>query len=96
MNLTAAMTELGDIEVQKLTKRHIDGLVTVLRAGGLASPTGKSRKAWSPRSVNYMLGLLTAVLRDQVRQGQVVRNIAELVDRIPSDPKPPESLDDVV
>jgi integrase len=62
LNLTAAMTVLGDIEVQKLTKRHIDDLVTVLRAGGLPSPTGKTRKAWSPRSVNYMLGLLTAVL----------------------------------
>src|SRR5262245_4832344 len=92
VNLTAAMTELGDIEVQKLTKRHVDDLVTVLRAGGLPSPTGKTRKAWSPRSVNYMLGLLTAVLRDQMRQGHVVRNVAELVDRIPSDPKPPDTF----
>jgi integrase len=32
-----------------------------------------------------MLGLLTTVPIDQVRQGHVVRNIAELVDRIPSD-----------
>jgi hypothetical protein len=30
-------------------------------------------------------GLLTAVLRDQMRQGHVVRNVAEPVDRIPSD-----------
>ena len=35
-----------------------------------------------------MLGLLTAVLKDQMRQGQVVRNVAELVDRIPADAKP--------
>ena len=89
VNLAAALAEIGDVEVQKLSKRHIDDLVTVLRAGGLPSPTGKGRKAWSPRSVNYMLGLLTAVLRDQMRQGHVVRNVAELVDRIPSDPKPP-------
>jgi integrase len=66
--------------------------VTKLRAGGLPSPTGKTRKAWSPRSVNYMLGLLTAVLRDQMRQGHVVRNVAELVDRIPSDPKLPDTF----
>ena len=51
---------------------------------GLPSPTGKSRKAWSPRSANYMLGLLTTVPRDQMRQGHVSRNVAELVDRIPS------------
>jgi hypothetical protein len=59
VNLAAALAELGDIEVQKLNKRHIDDLVTALRAGGLPSPTGKRRKAWSPRSVNYMLGLLS-------------------------------------
>ena len=46
----------------------------------------------APRSVNYMLGLLTAVLRDQMRQGHVVRNVAELVDRIPSDPKLPDTF----
>jgi integrase len=92
VNPAAALAVLGDVEVQKLNKRHIDDLVTALRAGGLPSPTGKNRKAWSPRSVNYMLGLLTAVLRDQMRQGHVVRNVAELVDRIPSDPKPPDTL----
>jgi len=92
VNLAAALAELGDVEVQKLTKRHIDDLVTALRAGGLPSPTGKSRKAWWPRSVNYMLGLLTAVLRDQMRQGHVVRNVAERVDRIPADPKPADTF----
>lgn len=92
VNLAAAIAELGDIEVQKLTKRDIDDLVATLRAGGLPSPTGKVRKPWSPRSINYMLGLLTAVLKDQMRQGQVVRNVAELVDRIPADPKPPDTF----
>jgi len=92
VNLAPALAELGEVVVQKLSKRHIDNLVTALRAGGLASPTGKSRKAWSPRSVNYMLGLLTAVLRDQMRQGHVVRNVVELVDRIPANPKPPDTF----
>ncbi|NTY62357.1 tyrosine-type recombinase/integrase [Mycolicibacterium sphagni] len=92
VNLAAAMAELGEIEVQKLTKRNIDDLVTKLRAGGLPSPTGKVRKPWSPRSINYMLGLLTAVLKDQMRQGHAVRNVAELVDRIPADPKQAETF----
>ena len=89
VNLAAALADLGDVEVQKLTKRHIDDLVTALRAGGLPSPTGKSRKAWSPRSVNYALGLLTAVLRDQTRQGHVVRNVAELRCGPPGPYRPP-------
>jgi integrase len=92
VNLAAALAELGDIEVQKLTKRHVDDLVTALRAGGLPSPTGKRRKPWSPLSVNYMLGLLTAVLRDQMRQGHVVRNVAELVNRVPADAKPADTF----
>ncbi len=92
VNLAAAIAELGEIEVQKLTKRSIDDLVTKLRNGGLSSPTGKARKPWSPRSINYMLGLLTAVLKDQMRQGHAVRNVAELVDRIPADPKPADTF----
>jgi hypothetical protein len=35
VNLAAAISELGDIEVQKLTKRNIDDLVIKLRVGGL-------------------------------------------------------------
>ncbi|MGE2714228.1 site-specific integrase [Mycolicibacterium litorale] len=93
VSLGPVFAVLGDIEVQKLTKRHVDDLVIALRAGGLKSPTGKDRKPWTPRSVNYMLGLLTAVLEDQMKQGQVVRNVAALVDRIPSDPKPPKTLE---
>lgn len=92
VKLEAVTAVLGDVEVQKLTKRDIDDLVSVLRAGGAKTARGAVMKPWSPRSVNYMLGLLTAVLRDQVRQGRVARNVAELVDRIPSDPKPPSTL----
>jgi integrase len=36
----AAISELGEVEVQKLTKRNIDDLVAALRVGGLPSPTG--------------------------------------------------------
>lgn len=42
--------------------------------------------------MNYLLGLLTAVLKGEVRQGHAVRNVAELVDRIPSNPKPPNTF----
>lgn len=92
VNLAGAIAELGELEVQKLSKRNIDDLVTKLRAGGLASPTGKARKPWSARSINYMLGLLTAVLKSQMQQGNVVRNVAELVDRLPADPKPADTF----
>src|ERR1700682_3811087 len=91
-SLTPVMVHLGDIAVQDLTKRHLDDLVTALRAGGDLSPKGKTRKPWKPRTVNYMLSLVTAVLEDQMRQGHVIRNVAALVTRVPSDPKPSRTL----
>lgn len=90
--LSVVIAELGDVEVQKLTKRHLDDLVIALRAGGLPSPAGKPRKPWSPRSVNYLLFLLTSLLESERRQGHVVRNVAALVDRIEADPAPPDPL----
>ena len=45
MNLAPARAVLGDVEVQKLSKRHIDDLVIKLRAGGLPTPTGKNPEA---------------------------------------------------
>jgi hypothetical protein len=80
--LSPVIAELGHLEAQNLTKRQVDDLVSALRAGGLRSPTQKVRKAWSPRSVNYTLSLLTAVLEDQQKQGNLVRNVASLVDRV--------------
>lgn len=90
--LSVVVAELGDVEVQKLTKRQLDDLVIALRAGGLPAPTGKSRKPWSPRSVNYLLGLLVSMLESEQKQGHVVRNVAALVDRIGSEAKPPDPL----
>ncbi|MCZ4536965.1 site-specific integrase [Gordonia terrae] len=78
--LAPVRDELGDTLVQQLTKRDIDTLVGRLRAGEV-----DGRRKWSARSVNHMLGLLTAVLEDQQRQGHVVRNVARLVDRIPAE-----------
>jgi len=78
--LQALREELGHVEVQRLTKHDLDSLVGQLRRG-------EGRKPWSARSVNYLLYLATAVLDDQLAQGNVVRNVARLVDRLPADPK---------
>lgn len=77
VSLGPLRSELGHIEIQKLTKADLDGLVGRLRRGEVPG-----RRKWSARSVNYMLYLCTAVLDDQVAQGNAVRNVAKLVDRI--------------
>jgi integrase len=75
--LAALRDELGHLEVQKLSKADLDTLVGRLRRGEV-----EGRKKWTPRSCNYLLHLATAVLDDQVKQGNIVRNVARLVDRV--------------
>lgn len=86
VTLDPVVRELGTIPVQKLTRRHLDDLIVELRAGGLSvgEKTAK-RKKWTPRSVNYMLTLMSAALEDQVKQGSLVRNVAKLVDKLPGE-----------
>ena len=82
VKLEALRDELGDIEIQKLSKADLDGLMGRLRRGEV-----EGRKKWTPRSCNYLLYLTTAMLDDQVTQGNVVRNVARLVDRVAGDPQ---------
>ncbi|WP_239645474.1 site-specific integrase [Mycobacterium sp. UM_CSW] len=82
VKLQALRDELGSLEVQKLSKADLDGLIGRLRRGEV-----EDRKAWTPRSCNYLLYLTVAVLDDQVKQGHVVRNVARLVDRVAGDPQ---------
>lgn len=89
VKLQALRDELGDVEVRKLSKAHLDTLVGRLRRGEV-----EGRKEWTPRSVNYLLYLTTAVLDDQLKQGNVVRNVARLVDRVAGEPRKFRTLTD--
>jgi integrase len=81
--LQPVRSEIGELAVQDLTRRHIDDLIVKLRGGELIRPGGRGRKAWSARSCNYMLGALSQVLRQLVAEGRLARNVAALVDRVP-------------
>lgn len=72
--------ELGRVELQKLSKSDLDKLVSRLRTGDVPNH-GK----WTPRSVNGLLSILSALLEAELKQGHVVRNVARLVDRIPGE-----------
>jgi len=81
--LAALRDELGHVEVQKLSKADLDTLVGRLRRGEVEG----RKKKWTPRSCNYLLYLTTAVLDDQMKQGNVARNVARLVDRVAGNPR---------
>jgi integrase len=87
--LAVLRAELGDMNVQKLAKSDLDGLVSRLRAGEV-----EGHRAWSPRSCNYLLHLTQTILDDQLAQGAIVRNVARLVDRVAGDPKTFRTLTD--
>jgi len=87
--LAALRVELGHVAVQKLSKADLDTLIGRLRRGEI-----EGRKPWTPRSCNYLLHLTTAVLDDQQAQGNVVRNVARLVDRVAGDPQTYRTLTD--
>ncbi|MCU1670610.1 MAG: Site-specific recombinase XerD [Blastococcus sp.] len=75
---------LGHRKVQSLTKRDIEELVDFMLASG-RKRGGKAGTPLKARSVQLMLGRLTAALEMAVLEGKLVRNVAKLVDPPPSD-----------
>jgi integrase len=71
---------LGHVQLQALTKAHLDTLVTELQDHG-RRVGNVQRQDLSARSVNNMLTLLSSVLEDAVRQGTLSRNVAKMVER---------------
>jgi integrase len=68
----------GGLPVQRLTKAHLDQLVTDLSGGTF----GGQRRKWTANSINPMLNIISAVLSGLVKQGELVRDAAALVDRL--------------
>jgi integrase len=79
-SLELAKVRLGHIQLQDLTKAHLDRLVTELQTSGRRIGNVQ-RQGLSPRSVNLTLTLLSSVLDNAMRDGMVVRNVAKLVER---------------
>ena len=52
----------GELPAQKLTRPHLDRLLTDLRQGGTKTAKGHTREAWSSRSVNKAVDAWRLVL----------------------------------
>lgn len=85
VSLAPIRQQLGDVPAQKLTRRHLDDLIAVLRAGELPTETGTPRKPWKARTVNQMLTVFSAALDNLVKEGTLVRNVAALIDKLPDE-----------
>lgn len=69
----------GDMLVQRLTKAHLDTLVSELVAGGTKTAKGRTRRPWAAVSVNKAIDAWAMVLADAHQQGLVTRNVGEHV-----------------
>jgi len=70
------------LPAQKLTKTHVDNLVTELVAGGTVTAKGRTRRPWSPVAVNKVIAGIDQVFTDALAQGIVHTNVAAKVARV--------------
>ncbi|MGA5543776.1 Arm DNA-binding domain-containing protein [Mycobacterium sp. NPDC051198] len=73
-----------DLNLQSLTKAHIDQMVTQLVKGGTTTPAGRTRKPWGPKAVNKVISATARLLEDAHRQGLVPRSVAVGATRVAS------------
>jgi len=72
----------GDMPVQKLTRPHLDRLLTDLRDGGTVTAKGHARRAWSPRSLNKSVDAWRAVLHCGIERRELGRNVAAVMKKV--------------
>lgn len=72
----------GKLAAQKLTKAHVDKLVTDLVAGGTMTGKGRTRRPWSAVAVNKVIATIDQVLADALDQKIVTSNVAAKVARV--------------
>jgi hypothetical protein len=68
--------------VQRLTRRHIDDLVSSLSVGGTKTAKGHVRKPWGARSLNRTIDTTAMVLEYGVERRLLGSNVAEKVKRL--------------
>jgi integrase len=73
----------GDLPVQRLTRRHLDRLLTDLREGTTTTAKGHARRAWSPRSLNKAVDAWRGVLAYGVERRDLSHNIAASMKKVP-------------
>lgn len=74
------MDAYGELQVHELTKAHIDVLMQRLKDGTLPKADGTKRRPYGPRARRYTLATLRMILKSEVDQGHLARNVALFVD----------------
>jgi integrase len=73
----------GDLPVQRLTRPHLDRLLTDLREGATTTAKGYPRRAWSARSLNKAVDAWRGVLDYGVERRDISKNVAASMKKVP-------------
>jgi integrase len=73
----------GDLPAQKLTRPDLDKLLVSLRDGGTKTAKGRSRRAWSARSLNKAVDAWRGVLVYGMECRELSQNVAASMKRVP-------------
>jgi hypothetical protein len=72
----------GHLAAQKLTRPDLDKLLIALRDGGTKTAKGRSRKAWSPRSLNAAIDAWRLVLAYGCDRRELSHNFAAQMKKV--------------
>jgi integrase len=73
----------GDLPVQKLTRPDLDRLLVDLRDGGTTTAKGRTRRKWSPRSLNKAVDAWRTMLAYGVERREIAHNVAAAMKKAP-------------
>ncbi|MFE5285119.1 Arm DNA-binding domain-containing protein [Nocardia sp. NPDC056611] len=90
-NLAPVKQRYGSLPVQKLTRKHLDELVMVLREGGMMTEKGRVRRPWGPRSLNRTVDTTSTVLDYAMDRKLLARNVADQIKAAPQRRKTPDT-----
>lgn len=73
----------GDVPVQRLSRPDLDKLLIDLRDGGTKTAKGKTRRDWSPRSLNAAIDAWRLVLAYGCDRRELAHNVAASIRKVP-------------
>ena len=88
-NLAPLREQYGELPLQRLTRKHIDDLVSGLKAGGTKTAKGHSRRPWAARSLKRTVETTAMVLDYAIERKLVSHNVTRGVKPKPSKKRRP-------
>ncbi|MGY4103715.1 tyrosine-type recombinase/integrase [Nocardia sp. R16R-3T] len=78
-NLAPLRERHGGLPVQKLTRKHLDDLVSALKQGGTETAQGRRRRPWAARSLKRTIETTSMVLDYAIERKLLSHNVARAI-----------------